>query len=105
MFEHHNKAFVTGTFTDAPGKLTIEAEINGFNPIQFIASLIGVCMIVFFVSFLSQPGVDKSPLSLPLVLFFGLVIIVSPYMVMRRNVSRMKYEIERELVYLAKETE
>ena len=103
MFEQRNKAVVTGSFSDANGKLTIEAEINGFNPVLFIGPLIGICIIIFFASVFPLIGGDKIPYSLPGLVFFGVVIAGGPYMGMRRSVSRMKYEIRRELVYLANE--
>jgi hypothetical protein len=103
MFEQRNKAVVTGSFTDAYGKLTIEAEINGFSPILFIAPIISIFIIIFISSLFPQTGGDQNAFSLPGLFFFGLVIVGSPYLAMRRSVTRMKYEFERELVYLANE--
>jgi hypothetical protein len=95
-----NFAIAKGTFEEQNGALKIETEINGFSGffIPYYLFLIIICTILFW-------GISTSSNDFFLsfiLFFFALLMLGIPYLIMRRSVKRLKYELEREFYYLTK---
>ena len=56
---------------------------------------------VFLGVFTQDAGDNMPGFVLPFVVLHGLFMAGIPYLIMRRGVSKMKYELERELHYIA----
>lgn len=99
-----NLSTASGSFTDHNNGLLIEIEIeiNGFSisMIIFYISAILVYPIIIF-GILSSDNVGTH-FSIPFILIQSVFVLIFPYLLMRRSVKRMKYELERELYYLTK---
>ncbi len=97
-----NFAVANGTFVENNEQLTIETEINGFNNflIVFYVLLIGFYLFLFFI--VSMSGDSTDFIVIPFLLLHGTLMFVMPYLMMRRGVERLKYELEREFFYLTK---
>jgi hypothetical protein len=95
-------AVANGTFSEQDGKLVVETEISGFTNyfIFFYAFLIFTCSIFIVVLLLTF---NKPPFFvLPsLLLHFAFMFLV-PYLLVRRSVKQLKYDLEREFFYLTK---
>jgi hypothetical protein len=104
LFEpNHMMAVANGTFVENNRQLTIETEINGLSRFMILiyCLLIIIYSIVITVSIASSDKVNSF-----FVLFIfvqGSLVFSIPYLIMKRNVKRFKYELEREFYYLTKE--
>ena len=100
-----NLAVAQGTYRQDGESLIIEAEINGFTgmPVPFY-----VFVLIFYVIFMSSfiffddmSGV-KAAFIFPFIILHATFMLGIPYLVMRRSVSRLKHELEREFYYMTK---
>lgn len=98
-----NAALASGTLSEQNGKLIIDSEINGFSNVMilFFAALL-IFYAVFFVAICRAEN-SIGLIAIPFLLLHGIFMGSIPYMYMRHNVKRMKYDLERELYYLTKE--
>ncbi len=96
-------AIAEGKFTQKENVLVIESTISGFRGvfIPFIVFLV-FFYVVFIISFIvsDAPG-NKGWFIIPF-LFHAALMLGIPYLMMRRGVSRLKYELERDLYYMTK---
>ena len=95
-------AVASGTFNESNGQLVVETEVNGFNNF-FI--FFYVCLVVFYLIFLGElfSGDTKDGIIvIPILLLHATFMFAMPYLIMRRGVKRLKYELEREFFYLTK---
>jgi hypothetical protein len=103
-----NMAFATaeGSFRQKDNLLVIESSIVGFQQfyVVFIAFLflfyVGVIISVIFSD---TPGAMRWFI-IPFFIFHSALMFGVPYLIMRRGVSRLKYDLEREFYYLTKVT-
>jgi hypothetical protein len=97
-----NFAVANGTFTESNGELRIDTEINGFNNffVVFYVFLIIVYSILIFGFTVSDN--NEGFIAIPLILLHGTFMSGLPYLMMRRSVKRLKYDLEREFFYLTK---
>ncbi len=94
-----------GTFSQNGKILVIEAEISGFTLDIKIMYTVVLVFLIAISTFLFVKGgkTHNPPISiLPILIFQGIIFLVVPYFLMRKSVSRMKYELEREFFYLTK---
>ena len=95
-----------GSFSQNGKTLMIEAEINGFTleiKIMYVGILLFLVAIITTILFAKNGNKNTSPVTfLPIFLFQGIIFLVVPYFLMRKSISRMKYELEREFFYLTK---
>jgi len=98
-----NPAVASGILYEENGQLTSETEINGFNN-YFI--LIYAALFVFYTVFLFGIATSKnnSFIAIPLLFVFlhGTTLFSMLYLIMKRNVKKMKYDLERDFFYLTK---
>ena len=98
-------AVANGTFTENNGQVTIETAVNGFHPIfialyVFFGIFYSIAIVVLIIG-INQEGFVPIPFISGLLLqctFMGGM----PYFIMRKSVTRFKYELEREFYYLTK---
>jgi NADH:ubiquinone oxidoreductase subunit 3 (subunit A) len=98
-----NTAIAKGAFSENNGAISIETEINGF-PNSYI--LYYIFLIVFYsivIIIVSFSNTNAKLWSIPFLLVHGTLMFFVPYFMMRRSVKRLKYELEREFYYFAKE--
>lgn len=104
LFEMNmNAAKAVGVFEEEEdGRLIIDTEINGF---QGQVKLMYSGFIIFYIVFISVflfAGDDNMPLFvLPFILFHASFMLGIPYFFIRRSVRRLKYDLERDLYYMA----
>ena len=102
---NHNIAVATGSFKQNGGKLLIEIEIDGLRRIMVFYYLTFFSIyVVLLVTFLLDGliGGDVEFLVSPSIFIHAVIMFVFPYFFMRKSISRLKYELEREFFYLAK---
>ena len=97
-------AIASGTYKQMDKHLVIEAEINGFTGmmIPFYGFLV-VFYSMFLVGFvIGDVGADAETFAVPFMFIHAMFMFGIPYVMMRRSVSRMKHDLEREFFYLTK---
>lgn len=99
-----NFSIATGSFRQHDDKLIIETEVNAFT--GFVAVFYGLVLfiyLIFFIVFLASASSEGETFFFVPFLFVHAVFMLGiPYFIMRRSVKRMKYDLERELHYIAK---
>ncbi|MBK3515964.1 hypothetical protein [Carboxylicivirga marina] len=100
-----NLAIAKGSYIQHGDKLLIDTEINGFRGmmIPFYIGLIIVYAIIF-IAFLSVDNIEGNMdyMAIPFIIIHAVFMGGIPYLMMRRSVSRMKHELEREFFFLTK---
>jgi hypothetical protein len=103
LFEmRHGYAVAEGTFKQNENKLIINSTIKGFRGIffVFIVLLSFIYIAGFFTIILSD--FNQTGFALPFLLLHAAFMFGIPYFMLRRSVSRMKYDLERDLYFLTK---
>jgi hypothetical protein len=97
-------AVAEGSFRQKDNILVVEATIRGFQRI-FIPFLILIAFVyvAFIISFIvsDTPG-NMGGLFIPFIFIHAAIMLGIPYYIMRRGVSRMKYELERDFYYITR---
>lgn len=100
-----NLAVASGTYEQSDSLLIISTEINGFSGmmIPFYVLLV-VFYSIFVILFLTADDIDGNMdfFALPFFIIHATFMFGGPYLMMRRSVSKMKHELEREFYYLTK---
>lgn len=100
-----NMAVASGTFEQREDKLIINTEINGFTGamIPFYIFLI-IFYLIFITSFLMVDNIEGGMefFIFPFIIVHAIFMLGFPYLMMRRSVSKMKYELERDFFYMTK---
>ncbi|MGS2726035.1 hypothetical protein ACU8DI_05460 [Psychroserpens sp. BH13MA-6] len=101
-----NMAIATGRFRQASDTLMIEMEISGFNTgLKLFYIMISIFYVLFLLGFLVSVGTDDAPLFLaPFILLHAAFMFGIPFLIMRRSVKRLKYDLEREFHFIATKT-
>jgi hypothetical protein len=103
-----NKSFMSiamGSLVEKENKLIIEAEIKGISKyFKFFFIAIIFFYSIFIISFTVIPRQDDFfPLAvLPFILMHALFMLGIPYFIMKRSVSRLKYDLERDFHFWTK---
>lgn len=101
-----NFAISEGKMIEKSDKLILETDIKGFHTFMklFYFFLIGIYSLVIIGLLLSfYNGKNTIPLFiLPFLGIHALFMLGIPYFIMRRSVSRMKYELERDFNFWMK---
>ena len=96
-----------GKFKEQNGKTLIEIEINGFDTfLKFF-----YCVLIFFwgififtlFKYLINGKLNLLDNGMPVMFLFVLSFTILPYFQMKRNVEKMRYDLEREFYHLTKE--
>ncbi|UOQ55425.1 hypothetical protein [Hymenobacter cellulosivorans] len=98
-------AAAEGSFTQQDQNVVIATEVNGFSGLMIpFFGFILVFYAIFLVGFLVSAGRNDGQafVALPLIFFHALFMLGIPYFMMRRGVSKMKHELEREFYYMTK---
>lgn len=98
---NYSFAKVTGEFSEKDNLLNINAEINGFRTRLFFIfgiALMFYSIFIFVAIFL--PGDNAAPFFvLPFLLLHMSLMFGIPYLVIKRSVKRMIYDLERDFHY------
>jgi hypothetical protein len=95
-------AIVEGTFKQNENTLIINSTIKGFRGIFifYLVALLFAYMAGFFAFIFSDVS---QPIWLPLFFLLHAAFMFGiPYFIMRKSVSRMKYDLERDLYFMTK---
>jgi hypothetical protein len=103
MFDMNSmtSAKAKGILNEVANGTQVNLEINGFTG-QFkpFLILVPIIYIIFIIAFLSS---DTFPaFGLVFILVHGVFMLGMPYMFMRRSISRLKYDIERDMYYMVR---
>ena len=100
-----NFAKAKGTIIQRHSELIIDTEINAFqgNMIFMFISLIAF-YLVFIIAFATADDIngDATGFAFPFILVHALFMFGIPYLLASRSVSRMKYDLERDLYFMIK---
>ncbi len=103
LFERYNHALATGSIIEQNGRLLIETAIEAADGmIISIFFIIIFCVSITIIIVAASPnssGGDGVEILIPIV--FIILMLVIGYFLLRRDVSRLKYELDREFHYLA----
>lgn len=100
-----SSAIAKGTMTQTENILVIQTEINGFNNMVIPYYIVLVLFYSVFIGmFLFSGSVEGSVgfLVFPFVIIHAAFMFGIPYFIMRKGTKRLKYDLERELFYMAK---
>ncbi|MBT1712171.1 hypothetical protein KK062_28275 [Fulvivirgaceae bacterium PWU5] len=97
-------AVAEGSFTQKDNILVVEATIRGFRRIFIPFFLfIACCYVAFIISFIvSDTSGNMGWFFIPFIFIHATLMLGIPYYIMRRGVSRMKYELERDFYYITR---
>jgi hypothetical protein len=97
-----NMAIAQGTYRQKDNLLVIETEVNGFHPmlIAFFVVVFMFYLVFFFGFFFSDPQLPW--FFIPFIILHAAFMFGLPYLLIRRSIKRMKYELEREFFYMTK---
>ncbi|SDK73500.1 hypothetical protein SAMN05421823_103413 [Catalinimonas alkaloidigena] len=104
LFEVGMSALAKGTFRQSGEYVVIETEVDGFKRMMIPFYVIGFIMysvFIFSMLFMDDGNGPGSFVFLPFILFHASLMFGMPYLMMRRSVKKMKYELEREFHYMA----
>jgi hypothetical protein len=93
-----------GSFSQRDNLLVIESTIIGFRQVHlvFIAVILLIYAGVILSLILSDATESMRWLTIPIIILHSAIAFGIPYLVMRRGVSRLKYDLEREFYYMTK---
>lgn len=100
-----NTAVAKGTFTQKDNILVIQTEINGFSGMMIPFYIFVLIFYSIFISaFLFADNIegDGAGFFFPFLFIHAAFMLGIPYLMMRRSVDKMKYELEREFYYMTK---
>jgi hypothetical protein len=100
-----NFAKAKGTIEQKGSNLIIMTEINAFQGqmmIFFISLIVFYLIFIIAISTADNVGGNVPGFAYPFILIHALFMFGIPYFIMRRSVSRMKYELERDFYYMIK---
>lgn len=99
-----NLAVVEGRFRQREHVLIIESTIKGFRGIfiPFVALILMFYIVSIISVFLSDIPSSMGWSFIPLIFIHASIMLGIPYFMMKRAVSRMKYELDRDFFYLTK---
>jgi hypothetical protein len=100
-----NFAKVMGKFKQKENNLLIDMNINAFQGkmmVMFIFMLLFYTIFIIGFSFAENVDGNAAGIALPFIFIHALFMFGIPYLMSRRSVSRMKYEIERDLYFMLK---
>lgn len=99
LFDNNLKrlTFARGTYQQQGPNLLIETEIIGFNKLLLPLLL----LLLFVFCFLVGTMLPGNPSGFLFMLLQAALIFVIPYFMIRRNVKRMKQDLERKFYKLA----
>ncbi|PJJ59249.1 hypothetical protein [Hymenobacter chitinivorans] len=98
-------AVAEGRFTQQEQNVVIATEINGFSGLMIpFFGFILVFYAIFLIGFLFSASRNGSQtfVALPFIFLHASFMLGIPYFIMRRGVSKMKHELEREFYYMTK---
>jgi len=106
MFDYNmSQAVCTGTLKETGENLIIDVEINGFNSgflIYYVVITIFYTIFLFAGAFMGSDEVGFPVFVFPFILFHGFLMYGLPYFIMKKAVKRTKYNLERDLFFIAK---
>ena len=97
-----NFAVANGTFIENNEQLIVETEINGFNNFFIVFYIFLIVFYSIIILVVSGDNNSESFIVIPFLLLHGTFMFAIPYLIMRRSVKRLKYELEREFYYLTR---
>lgn len=99
-------AVAVGSYRQKGQNLVIEVEVSSFSGIikMFLIAVVFIYLLGF--GWIATIGVLQEQMTfmvvvLPFILLHAVVMLGVPYLLMKRSTSRMKYDLERELHYIA----
>jgi len=94
-------AVATGKLRQKDEVLIVDAEINGFNKMFIPIFVIVVVVYAFMLVAIFTADTENVSFGFPFLLLHASFMMGIPYVIMRRSTSRMKYDLPRDLHYIA----
>jgi hypothetical protein len=95
-------AVAEGRFIQRENMLVVEATIKSFGGVFLIVMLTFYVFLIGSMAFSDSTG-NTDWVFIPFIFIHALFMLGIPVLIMRRAVSRMKYDLERDLYFLSKE--
>ena len=91
-----------GAFFEQNSKLRIDIEINCFS--SFLIPVLIFLVILYSISLVTILGSDGETalIAIPFLLIHGTILTTLPYFMMRRSIQKLKYDLEREFIYISR---
>lgn len=108
LFDSNKKMFalVYGEFFEKESQLIINTKITGFHKsMKFMYAFILTIYVIFLIGFALSFSKSSDPIplfALPFLLLHAALMLGIPYLLMRRSVQRMKYELQRDFHFWIK---
>jgi hypothetical protein len=100
---NRNFALAKGTIRQKDNYLIVDTQVSSFSTffLIFYIFLLVIYAIVIVSLFLTEESSQAMMISIPAILLHASFMIVIPYFVLRRSTQRMKYDLTRELHFIA----
>ena len=98
---HSNMATAEGNIRESNGWTRLDVKISGLTPL-FLAFYYFLFFVYFGGIFYLMFKNHQVIFSAPVLIAQGIVMAAFPYIIMRRSVERLRYDLEREFFYLTK---
>ena len=91
-----------GTFSEQNNKLRIDTEVNSLG--GFTTFILAFLVIFYLGIVITIMGSDDeaSFIVIPFILIHGSLMLSIPYFMIKRSVQKLKYDLEREFVFITK---
>ncbi|HMK06721.1 MAG TPA: hypothetical protein VK476_04270 [Flavobacterium sp.] len=98
---HSNMAAAEGIISENNGRTRVDIEVSGLTPL-FLAFYAFLFFVYFGGIAYFMFKYHEVVYSAPILIAQGIVMAAFPYIIMRRSVHRLKYDLDREFFYLTK---
>ncbi|MEM9887910.1 MAG: hypothetical protein AAF849_18590 [Bacteroidota bacterium] len=101
-----NLAVASGSYKQQYDKLIIKTEINSLNVLMtlfYVFLLLFYPLFIFLILVTDNITGNTPAFVLPFLLVHAASMLGIPYIMMRKSVKRMKYELEREFYYMVRD--
>jgi hypothetical protein len=105
FFEARNSmALATGTFRQKGENVVIDTEVNGFSKwmIPFYVTIILFYFVFIFIFVFGIAAQDMPFMIIPFIFIHGLLMFFIPYFVMKKSVTNMRHDLEREFYFMTR---
>jgi hypothetical protein len=98
-----NLAIAKGSYRQKDNLLLIDTEIYGFHGMLIpFYIFVPIFYVIGIIVFLTTDNPPQPWFVFPFIVVHAVFMLGIPYLIMRKGVNRMKYDLERDLFFIAK---